>query len=55
MTEPTKPGEFELLELATQLDLVAPVADGLVAAMPEASAARAEELTRELRRRYPPP
>ncbi|ODU05597.1 MAG: hypothetical protein ABS81_07105 [Pseudonocardia sp. SCN 72-86] len=42
-------------ELATQLDLVAPVADRLVEAMPEASAARAEELTRELRRRYPPP
>jgi hypothetical protein len=42
-------------ELATQLDLVAAVTDRLAGEVPEVTAARAEELTRELRRRYPPP
>ncbi|GAA1854619.1 hypothetical protein GCM10009836_38360 [Pseudonocardia ailaonensis] len=49
-----RPDARAAAELATQLDLVAPVADRLAAAVPEASVQRAEELTQELRRRYPP-
>jgi hypothetical protein len=42
-------------ELATQLDLIAAVADKLAAEVPDADVQRAEDLTRELRKRYPPP
>jgi hypothetical protein len=42
-------------ELATQLDVVATAADRLAAEVPDVDVQRAEDLTRELRRRYPEP
>jgi hypothetical protein len=39
-------------ELVVQLDLIAAAADRLAAQVPDLHAQRAEDLTRELRRRY---
>ena len=43
------------MELVTQLDLIAGAVDRLAAQVPDVHAQRAEDLTRELRRRHGEP
>lgn len=49
---PSSSAERAAVELVTQLDLIAGAADRLAAQVPDVHVQRAEELTRELRRRY---
>jgi hypothetical protein len=49
------PTDRAVAELVAQLDLVAAAADRLAALVPDVHAQRAEDLTRELRRRYGQP
>ena len=51
---PTTPQRRAAGELARQLALIADAADRLAAEVPDTGVLRAEELTDELRRRYPP-
>ncbi|MHA6626957.1 hypothetical protein ACU61A_16100 [Pseudonocardia sichuanensis] len=49
---PSTPAEHAARELRTQLELVVAGADGLAAQVPDVHAQRAEDLTREMRRRH---
>ncbi|OZM83908.1 hypothetical protein [Pseudonocardia sp. MH-G8] len=49
---PSTPAERAARELCTQLELVVAGADGLAAQVPDVHAQRAEDLTREMRRRH---
>jgi hypothetical protein len=52
---PSTAAERAATELVTQLDLIAGAADRLAAQVPDVHAQRAEDLTRELRRRHEQP
>ena len=52
---PSSSAERAAAELVTQLDLIAGAADRLAAQVPDVHAQRAEDLTRELRRRHGEP
>jgi hypothetical protein len=52
---PSTSGEPAALELVTQLDMIAARVDRLAAEVPDVHAQRAEDLTRDLRRRHEQP